>query len=844
MAPVSLQPNYPFNNGEYANGETSTNIAVPQKPTLPADYDPDIFQKLYDFVEANSAEYKENSSAKLSELVNAGALDPVNAAALNGLLNNPPNSPEELIERLPHISPTELNKIVNVLLQDKYFEFQYKEKNVEVAGIGKIAEVSIYSDDQTSEVGLTDFEFSTQIIGENLAGNSAALTIKNQGEAGFSLAGESLSLAGEAFNNQPLEIRVEKFAALNSTTENGLPLDLFNIAAHNFSANGTHSETGVEWSVSAAEAAVESEPESQTGSASGINFTLVKNEHNLNISVEKFDIAADTESYQVELPGSVDTPALAISYLNAADNGLRTDLTIGRGSYQSAGSIFPENPARLPFSFDLYDINSQTYGDFLVSVAELHGKIEDPEKKIHGRGARAVGKNISASLDVFNFQHNSGLSTLSMQKLNLQVRDGYFSLGSWNTAYNDRTNDLAVSAQRLAARYGDYGMYFNNFAVYYNAVAKQAEFQLDAISGIIDLDKPLPVLPQDMAAPEAWQDYLRALTENNVTFAGSVDDLGGFLTKNVWLKHSPYSQALLAIAPHLDDVAVRFDSKLTTYLMDDPDADTLVWLNEYTDGWLGGKVNQFVDAYLNFGRNVYQKQHGLGKDYYQKFALRSALLAEEGAALDLHLTADPYARSAAVSLDYSAPWFKASMGYTHEPTDGPALSMLGLDYYAEHIFNSRLSLGHEILRLNVDTAWAVGQWRLGGESSRSLLGLMDKYDLAFWQADKDKWYVKPLLDLPALPFVNPSLSSRIPLPRSAYTGFDISWRPHLENYGHERGLLESISWDNFLANFSLGLETATGFSLKFEILAEFNRSFSSAASTVLTKGMFSAELNL
>jgi hypothetical protein len=234
----------------------------------------------------------------------------------------------------------------------------------------------------------------------------------------------------------------------------------------------------------------------------------------------------------------------------------------------------------------------------------------------------------------------------------------------------------------------------------------------------------------------------------------------------------------------------------------------------------------------------------LPNGYYRQFDIGTASLVESQGALALVLAADPQNDYASVSLDYTLPWFKASYGYTHRSGAEPDLSVLGVNFSAENIFNSRVSWGPEILSLNVDTALAFGQWSLGNESSNSLLGLMDKYDLASWQADEDKWYVKPLLGLPALPFISASLSSQIRLPAHLYAGFDAAWQgPRLENHGPEYSLLENISWDNFLASFSLGREVVKGLSFNIEFLTSLNRLFSSEMSAQLQKVNLLAEVN-
>jgi hypothetical protein len=83
-----------------------------------------------------------------------------------------------------------------------------------------------------------------------------------------------------------------------------------------------------------------------------------------------------------------------------------------------------------------------------------------------------------------------------------------------------------------------------------------------------------------------------------------------------------------------------------------------------------------------------------------------------------------------------------------------------------------------------------------------------------------------LLQTPVLPFVGASLSSRIPLPADSSAGFDVAWRPQLENYGHEHSFLESISWDNFLATFYLDRKVARGLSFRLEVFTRINHLFS------------------
>jgi hypothetical protein len=259
-------------------------------------------------------------------------------------------------------------------------------------------------------------------------------------------------------------------------------------------------------------------------------------------------------------------------------------------------------------------------------------------------------------------------------------------------------------------------------------------------------------------------------------------------------------------------------------------------------------VNQFVGAYLSLARNTYLQQHGrdLPEEYYRRFDLTD-LLAEGQGTQVLTVAADPRHNSASVVLDYALPFHLGglSYGYTYKPDSAPDLSVLGVNFFAEHTLNSRVSFGPEILRLNIDTALAVGRWSLGKESSNSLLGLMDKYELASWPVDADKWFIKPLLGLPALPFVSASLSSQIPLPLDTQLGFDVAWQgPRLENRGHEYGLLENISWDNFLASFSLSRKVAKGLSFKAEVLLQANNLFSPERSAQPLKGKFLVDLNI
>jgi hypothetical protein len=115
---------------------------------------------------------------------------------------------------------------------------------------------------------------------------------------------------------------------------------------------------------------------------------------------------------------------------------------------------------------------------------------------------------------------------------------------------------------------------------------------------------------------------------------------------------------------------------------------------------------------------------------------------------------------------------------------------------------------------------------------------MDAYDLTFWEPDADKWWVKPLLRLPVMLFVGISASSHIPLPFQIELDSELVWSPHLENYGHERSLLESISWDNFLARIQWAREVAKGLSFKIELLAQINRLFSPEVNASLQKASF------
>jgi hypothetical protein len=308
----------------------------------------------------------------------------------------------------------------------------------------------------------------------------------------------------------------------------------------------------------------------------------------------------------------------------------------------------------------------------------------------------------------------------------------------------------------------------------------------------------------------------------------------------------PHQRALSAVLPYLGDAAFHFDNKLIAHLTDDAGADTLVWLNEYTDGRLGDKVNKFVDVYFDFGRNIYHKQQGLdlADGYFHRFDLSAVVYPEEKKPhLDVTLVADPESNYASVSLNCSSPTLEINCGYTHQPNAAPDLSLLSLNYNAENIINFHLSLGREFLRLNIDTALATGRWSLGSEASYSLLGLMDNYDLASWQADEDKWWVKPLLSLPVLPFVSANLSSQVKLPANFYGSFKASWRPQLENRGHEHSLLENISWDNFLASFSLGREVVKGLSFNIEFLTSLNRLFSSEMSAQLQKVNLLTKIN-
>jgi hypothetical protein len=283
------------------------------------------------------------------------------------------------------------------------------------------------------------------------------------------------------------------------------------------------------------------------------------------------------------------------------------------------------------------------------------------------------------------------------------------------------------------------------------------------------------------------------------------------------------------VIPYLHRVAFRFDNELVAYFEeDDFDEDLLVWVNEYTDGYFGRQFNQFADAYFDFGQNIYRKQHGLDfwpDRYHQKFDLWNASPAGKQKALSLAMAANPQRDYISAALDYSTPCFEASFGYTYKPVDAaPDLSALGLNYSAEHVFNSRLSWGPQLLRFNVDIALAGGKWSLGGESSNSLYGLMNAYDLTSLLPDDE--LVPLLLQIPVLPFVGASLSSRIPLPADSHVGFDVAWRPQLENYGHEHDFLKSISWDNFLATFYLDRKVARGLSYRLEVFTRINHLFS------------------
>ncbi|GBR73494.1 hypothetical protein NO1_0868 [Candidatus Termititenax aidoneus] len=871
MAPVSpsFKPkDYSLYDGQPPLGEFPEKIPL-EETDFPAvdqlraaEYAEAAYQSIYDFVQSGAAE--KELRAELNKLVEDGALDPADAAALDNLFISPPNSLEDMVNRLPKFTPEEINKIAEVL-NGRYFNFRHEEDqlNTILEGVGKISEIAAQKgiDGKTSEIKLVDTQISvlssSDELGEtNLNGGSAELsvTFNSDGRGGTKISGSDLRYTGESLGNT---IKLEAESQEFNLTE-----DKSSARFDGLSVSGEHEETGVQWEFSADEISGETSAIQQSAAAQGADFSITKDEHQFKVSAPGISIIDNANSSEVNFFGEADAPALTAVYQNK-ENDLAASFTAGGFTLRTAAPLFSPEPFRSDYAFNIQDFRSRIDAiPVNIYIEELSGvQTENGATNILGKGLQAVGgpnsewsggiekfsyakdadqnttinaseltfryaENVRGGIGGFAFQYNpSQILNVDLQNTAGRAGDVDFSLNRISAQYDAPTNNGHVSLDGLAVRYGDYLLAVSGVRADYNDAAKRINFTAGngALRGKIDLDKPLPPLPQDAALPEAWPSYLAALTENNITFEGSVK-VGPFLAQNVRSGNTRHQAALNVVLPYLQDTSLRFDQQFVEYLMDDPDAEILPRLNENTDGFVGRQINQFVDAYLRFARNIYLQQQGSAwpEGYHRKFDLSSLLSPGDGS-LEVSVAANPQDNYASAALNYSAPWFEWLGGYTHQPADAnPALSILGLNYSAENILNSRFSLGPKFLRLNLDLALAFGQWRFGGESASSLLDLMAVYDLADWQPDEDKWWVKPLLDLPALPVANASVSSRIPLPFQTKLDSEFVWRPRLENYGHEYSLLENISWDNFWYNLSLVKEVTKGLSLKFEALLEIN----------------------
>ncbi|MDR1113953.1 MAG: hypothetical protein LBL50_02560, partial [Candidatus Margulisbacteria bacterium] len=472
MVSVSPDPNYnPLNNRPSASeGVSENNLSwpgidlevEPGNNRLSDVYDSG-FQDLYEFV--TSGIDKKEASDRLDELVNDGALDPADAAALNGLLSSPPSSVEDLIVRLPELDPEQITKITGTLASDQVFKFFHKEAGLgELIGQGKIAGIIVHDDARAPGLELKETTIAISDEAENILTGDIENLILTQAENGANtIESQNLRLKGKFFHNQ-VEIQTEEFEYSNPPAEDDLPSNTHNVSARNFSASGIHDETGAEWNVSSAEIQAEIDPDEQTGTAHNVNFEVTKDEHSLTGLASDLDLAAADNS-RVDLPVKADnTPALTIAYQNTHNIGLDTLMTVESGHLQSAGSIFPENNElpfqRFPTEFYFQNVELRTDWGW-ANLAELSGRIENNAQDDQGftvRGALAGGQydkfKWSASLESGYGQKSGGLWHGLAQ--NISAAGAYaehnVSLSAAEVSYAENS---AVNIAKLAVSYGE-----------------------------------------------------------------------------------------------------------------------------------------------------------------------------------------------------------------------------------------------------------------------------------------------------------------------------------------------------------------------------------------------------